>query len=228
MRPSRNAFIGYTYQEQITFLFLALMDAERKIDRLEIEADVENNFDDVKISKEDNFIYCQIKDYDEVELIDLKISKNQVSIKGKKHKLANNSPNVLFFKKIAINSNDNILGVPALKINNVYIISLSRIEADGIINNLYKNNEIRKIILSNFFFDSLDNRILAIKREDLPIIKVFETKLLEETIDVGKRHLEISNILHIEGKPGVGKSHYVNTLSSIHNNSFVYRLWISN
>lgn len=228
MRPSRNAFIGYTYQEQITFLFLALMDAERKIDRLEIEANVENNFDDVKISIEDNFIYCQIKDYDEVKLIDLKISKNHVSIKGKKHNLANNCPNVLFFKKIDIISNCNFLGVPALKINNVHIISLSRIEANEAIDKLYKNNEIRKITLNKFFFDSLDNRILAIKREDLPIIKIFETKLLEETIDVGKRHLEFSNILHIEGKPGVGKSHYVNTLSSIHNNSFVYRLWISN
>ncbi|GAB5473571.1 MAG: hypothetical protein Mars2KO_16700 [Maribacter sp.] len=228
MRPSKNAFIGYSYQEQITFLFLALMDAERKIYRLEIEADVKNNFDDVKISIEDNLIYSQIKDFDEVELTDLKFSENQVSIKGKKHSLANNCLNVLFFKKIDINSNCNFLGIPALKTNNVHIISLSRIEANEAIDNLYKNNEIRKITINKFFSDCLDNRILAIKREDLPIINIFETKLLEETIDVGKRHLEFSNILHIEGKPGVGKSHYVNKLSTIHNNSFVYRLWISN
>ena len=228
MRPSKNAFIGYSYQEQITFLFLAHMDAERIIDRLEIEADVKNNFDDVKISIENNLIYSQIKDFDEVELTDLKFSENQVLIKGKKHSLANNCLNVLFFKKIDINSNCNLLGIPALKTNNVHIISLSRIEANEAIDNLYKNNEIRKITINKFFSDCLDNRILAIKREDLPIINTFETKLLEETIDVGKRHLEFSNILHIEGKPGVGKSHYVNKLSTIHNNSFVYRLWISN
>ena len=42
MRPSRNAFLGYTYQQCITFLLLVKMDVERQIDKLEIEAIVKN------------------------------------------------------------------------------------------------------------------------------------------------------------------------------------------
>ena len=69
MRPSRNAFIGYTYQEQITFLFLVMMDVERKFNSLEIEADVENNFDDIKIQNGDDSMFFQIKDYDEINKV---------------------------------------------------------------------------------------------------------------------------------------------------------------
>ena len=100
MRPSRNAFIGYTYQEQITFLFLVMMDVERKFNSLEIEADVENNFDDIKIQNGDDSMFFQIKDYDEITLEDLQFNANEVSIKGKKHLLANDRTNVLVFKNI--------------------------------------------------------------------------------------------------------------------------------
>jgi hypothetical protein len=228
MRPSRNAFIGYTYQEQIVFLFLVMMDVERKFNSLEIEADVDNNFDDFKIFNSKDIICFQIKDFDKIALSDLKFFKNEVSIKGRKHTLSDNGTNVLVFKDIDITTNCKFLGLSALKMNDIYIISLSRIEADNVINELYEPNGKRKITINRFFNDCLDNRTYKINREDLPIIKIFETKLLEETINVGKKHLEFSNILFIEGKPGVGKSHYVNTLSNIYGNNIIYRFWISN
>ena len=56
MKAARNAFIGYTYQEQIIFLFLVMMDAERKFNSLEIEADVDDNFDDIIISRDKNLL----------------------------------------------------------------------------------------------------------------------------------------------------------------------------
>lgn len=228
MRPSRNAFTGYTYQEQIVFLFLVMMDVERKFRSIEIEADVLNNFDDVRILNEESSIYCQIKDFDKVALSDLEMSKSEVSIKGKRHTLSNRGSNVLVFKKIGIEANCKLFGLPAFKIDNIHIISLSRKEADEFVDQLYENNASRKITINKFFIDSLDNRALSITRENLPTIEVYDTRLLEETINTGKRHLTFSNILHIEGKPGVGKSHYVNTLSTIYNGSFVYRFWISN
>jgi len=227
MRPSRNAFIGYTYQEQITFLLLVMMDVERKFKALEIEADVDNNFDDVKIFNDKTIIYSQIKNFDKITLKDLKFSKGEVSIKGKKHLLADNDINVLFFNCIDIKPNCEFLGLSALKINDIYIVSLTGVQADERINSLYRINEKRKIAINRFFIDCIDNRILKIDREDLPIINVFETKLLEKTIDIGKKHLEFSNVLLIEGKPGVGKSHYVNILSKLYKNSIVYRFWVS-
>lgn len=228
MRPSRNAFIGYTYQEQITFLFLVMMDVERKFNTLEIEADIDNNFDDIKIFSNKDLIYFQIKDFDKIGLSDLGFFKSEISIKGKKHTLSDNGMNVIVFKNIDIETNSRIFGLPALKRNNIYIISLSRMEADDLVNEFYIDNEKRKIIINRFFNDCLDNRVLKIKRGDLPIIDVFETKLLEETIHVGKKHLEFSNILLIEGKPGIGKSHYVNYLSEVYDNKIVYRFWTSN
>ncbi|MBP1841624.1 hypothetical protein [Formosa algae] len=227
MRPSRNAFIGYTYQEQITFLFLVMMDVQRKFNSLEIEADVENNLDDIKIQNGENSMFFQIKDYDEITLEDLQFNAKEVSIKGKKHLLASDSANVLIFKNIDVATNCKYYGLPALKQNNVYIISLSRLEADNMINKLYAFNQKRKITIDRFFKNHLDKRILKINKDDLPIIKVFDTKLLEETINIGKKHLEFSNILHLEGKPGIGKSHYVITLSKIYNQNIVYRFWIS-
>jgi hypothetical protein len=64
MRPSQNAFFGYSYQQCITFLMFAKMDVEREIKVIEIEATVDNNFDDIKISWKDKTTYCQIKDID--------------------------------------------------------------------------------------------------------------------------------------------------------------------
>lgn len=40
--------------------------------------------------------------------------------------------------------------------------------------------------------------------------------------------MKFSNILLVEGKPGIGKSHYVNQLIKTFKNNLVYRFWISN
>ena len=114
MRPSKNAFLGYTYQEKITFLLLVMMDVERKFKTLEIEADVNNNFDDVKIYNNNGLIYCQIKNFEKITLKELKFSKSNVSIKGKKH-LLSNGVNILFFKNIEIKTNWQILGIVSFK-----------------------------------------------------------------------------------------------------------------
>ncbi|QUH31122.1 hypothetical protein [Vallitalea guaymasensis] len=47
MKPARNAFIGYSYQKSVAFLMIAKMDVERKIKEIEIEADVNHQFDDL-------------------------------------------------------------------------------------------------------------------------------------------------------------------------------------
>lgn len=64
MRPLKNAFTGYTYQQQIAFLFLVIMAVKRHFDSLEIEADVDNNFDDVKILNKGDSILINFKDDD--------------------------------------------------------------------------------------------------------------------------------------------------------------------
>lgn len=115
MRPSRNAFLGYTYQQCITFLLLVKMDVERQIDKLEIEAIVNNNFDDARISFLGESVYCQMKDIDSIKFEDLTLEENRIIIKNKPHKLSDKI-NVLFFKNIDCKSyNDTFLGLPAYK-----------------------------------------------------------------------------------------------------------------
>ena len=82
MRPSWNAFLGYTYQQCITFLLLVKMDVERQIDKLEIEAIVNNNFDDARISFLGESVYCQMKDIDSIKFEDLTLEENRIIIKS--------------------------------------------------------------------------------------------------------------------------------------------------
>ncbi len=227
MKPSRNALFGYSYQKLVTFFLLIKMDVEREIERIEIEADVNNNFDDVKIIVKREEMYCQMKDINGVSLKDLKIGKDNINIKGKDHKLSTHI-NILFFKEIKITNNFQILGVPAYRKDNVLIVSLLRHEILNKISEIYKRNEKRVPIISRFFENCFDRRQLIIDREDLPVIDIYNTQLLEQTINIGKYHLKKENILIIEGKPGVGKSHLVNCLSDEYKNNIVYRFWVSN
>lgn len=228
MKPSRNAFLGYTYQQCITFLLLVKMDVERQIDKLEIETTVNNNFDDINISVSDQIIFCQIKDMDNIRLDDLTIEKDYILIKNKQHKLSEKT-NIIFFKHIDIeNNNSTILGFPAYQQDNLYIISLSRYNSIQIIEKLYEYNSKRESAINQFFNLRMDTRQLIILKTELPAIDIYNTQLLEKTIDVGRKLLEFNDILFIEGKPGVGKSHLTTCLAEEYDNNLMYRFWVSN
>lgn len=222
----KNAYIGYSYQKRLTSLFLAKMDVERELDVIEIEADVNNDFDDLKIQSGSNEFYFQIKDINDASLSTLKLKGGSVFINNKKHSLSK-STNVIFFKHIDIIPDSEIFGMPAYRLGDVYIVSLSRESIDDRVRDLYNSDKQRESIVNRFFDACLDNRKLKIERKDLPSIPVFDTKLIEPTIDVGRKHLEVENILVIEGKPGVGKSHLVNCLVKEYPGSIIYRFWIS-
>lgn len=224
----RNAFSGYSYQKQVTLLLLTIMDVERNISKIEIEAKTSDSFDDLIISTNSESFHFQIKDFEDVSLDDLKIQNNEIFIKGKPHKLSTKK-NVIFFKKISIKPNEKTLKFPSYKLgNNVSIISLSRAQIDKKISNLLKSNSQRKNELDCFFNSILDNRIWEIPRDSLPQLKVFITDLQEKSVLISHKLLEFETLLLIEGKPGVGKSHFVNTLTKEYENNILYRFWIGN
>jgi len=222
----RNAYSGYTYQKHVTELLLSKMDVERSIDKIEIEADVNNKFDDAKVSFGDVEYYFQIKDFEGISLDDLVLSDGNIKIHGNNHKLSD-AKNILFFKSIPLTPNCEILGFPAFKMSDIYVVSFNRSQIDKKIDEFYKNDILRKQEIENWFHECLDKREWILLREDLPSIKVFNTELQEKTIDTGRKHLQIHNLLLIEGKPGVGKSHFVNSLTKEYNKSILYRFWIS-
>lgn len=224
----RNAFTGYSYQKQVTFLLLTKMDVEREIDSIEIEAKIDSDFDDLSVSIKDKCYNFQIKDYEGVGIKDLKINNNVISIKGNNHKLSSNL-NIIFFKDIEITPNIKILGFSGFKLrDNVIIISKSRLKVEREINSLFEKNIHRKNELNAFFQSVLDKRIWKISRESLPKLKVFITELQEKSVSLTHELLEFENLLLIEGKPGVGKSHFVNTLVKEYEKNILYRFWIGN
>jgi hypothetical protein len=120
------------------------------------------------------------------------------------------------------------LDIDAYKLKNIYIISLNRQEIEQKREILYKSDHLRKYIIDQFFNECLDIRKLLIKKSDLPTLNVFKTYLIEPTVNIAIETLEIENILHIEGKPGIGKSHLVVNLQKRYENNIVYRFWVSN
>lgn len=223
----RNAFYGYSFQKLVTSLMLTIMDVERTIESIEIEALVDHKFDDIRVISNDKEYFFQIKDFASISLNEIVVSETEIIIAGNLHKLSNET-NVLFFKRLEITPDCEILGIPALRLGNIYIISQSGQEIDQRIEELYKTDHLRKYIIDQFFSGCLDKRNLLIKISDLPSLNIFKTYLIEPTVNVTRKLLDVENILLIEGKPGVGKSHLVVNLENQYKNNVVYRFWVSN
>jgi hypothetical protein len=67
------------------------MDIERILESIEIEYDTDNNFDDLYIKSASESFYCQMKDYDSIELSDLVIDSDSIKIKGGQKFLAHDN-----------------------------------------------------------------------------------------------------------------------------------------
>ena len=225
----KNAFSGYSYQKQVTFLLLSLMDVERNISNIEIEAKTTDNFDDLVITTNFGVIQFQIKDFENIKFEDVSVKENKVLMKGHNSLKLSSKQNIIFFRNISFKSNESLLNLPSYKLaNNVSIISLSRTQIDKKIDDLYVNNPQRRNEIDSFFNSILDERIWEISRETLPQLKVFITELQEESVLISHKLLKFDKLLLIEGKPGVGKSHFVKTLTKEYQNNVLYRFWVGN
>ncbi|MGV0831156.1 hypothetical protein ACTS9D_02875 [Empedobacter brevis] len=224
----RNAYIGYTYQKYVTLLLLSIMDVERNISQIEIETKIDDDFDDLIITTETENYQFQIKDFEDITLENLVIKENVIYIKDKAHRLSNKK-NIIFFKHIDFKPNEQILDFPCYKFGkNIFFVSLSRTQIHDRINNLYRDNHQRKNEIDSFFSQILDRRIWKISRESLPHLKTFITELQEQSVLISHEILQFEKLLLIEGKPGVGKSHFVNTLTEEYTDNILYRFWIGN
>lgn len=227
MKTAKNSLIGYSYQKTVAFYILTLMDAEREILEIEIEADVEHKFDDLVIVNHDGSkTYCQMKDFKEVKATDITVKDGVAKIKSIPHVISE-MKNIIFVKKIDMECNSEILGLPSYSINDVYIISLSREEIRAKVEELYEIDMTRIALLESFFEKRLDDREMLISLSELPILQTYSNQLVDPSIEVREFHLSNQTTLFIEGKPGVGKSHLVNNLRVV-GEKIIYRFWISN
>ncbi|TQR14732.1 hypothetical protein [Psychrobacillus soli] len=227
VKAAKNSIIGYSYQKLVAFYFLAIMDVEREFNGLEIEADVDHNFDDlVLIKKDGSSIYCQMKDFHTVKISDIKVDGDNVKIKSSPHKFSN-AENVIFIKSIDLEPNSSVMGFPSYFKDNVHIVSISREEIRDKLESLYEIDRTRMSLIETFFERRFDERTLVIAIHELPPIQIYSTELIDSTLEVQKIEIDENEVIFVEGKPGIGKSHLVNNLE-VKSSKIIYRFWISN
>ncbi len=216
---ARNSIKGYTYQQSIFILFLAIMDTERKISKIEVEALDTKNFDDIYVecisqkSQQELSYRIQVKNYPDTALDDIIIRKNSMSIKGNKNEFVPTDNNILVVNTHLISTDDDFMGLPCKKINNITIIPLTPDQVADKMDNVF-NTEARELQIIHKAEDITENAKFVITIDELPEVIQMSTDLENKTILLRKIPDNFDySITFIEGKPGVGKSHFVITIT---------------
>ncbi|WP_146202904.1 ATP-binding protein [Pedobacter paludis] len=223
----KTGLLGYTYQNEVAALIIGVMDVEREIEQITIEADVEHKFDDIWIQKGKQNYFLQIKDINNISLSDLQISGNSIKIAGKPHRLSA-EVNIIFFKALEFEPNTTILGFEAYLLDGVFLIAMDRRTIGSRMERLFQSDFHRLALIQQFLNDNLDRRNFVLKREMLPALHLFNTQLTESSVILDRDIVQAGSLIHIEGRPGIGKSHLVSFLQKKFSCNLVYRFWISN
>ena len=230
IKAARNALKGYTYQNYIFTLLLAKMDTEREIVKIISEATDTKNFDDAYVELESGIKFrIQVKNYEGVRLKDIQVDSNNhiVSIKGNQNKYDSEDNNIFVIKAdIKMACDDEWLGIPAIKMKDLLIVPLSEDLVADMIESMYQStSRALQIIQTGYKLTSAGEFDVVI--DMLPPIISISTDLNQKTVIVrGVPEDFPTGITHIEGKPGIGKSHYVSEIIDAYPNAIVYRFWI--
>lgn len=226
MTVTRNSFKGYVYQHQIFTFFAVLMDVDRKISEIEAENIVNHQFDDLRIIMDDDEYYVQIKNYPNVQLHDINISNDVLTINNNKNKFDPANKNIVVVNSDAIKTNTKILGFDCIKIDDIYVIPMTPDFVFDTIEDMYFD-DLRLASILSYTSKLIANAHFRITINDMPKIDIFSTDLENNTIMVRRRVPSfINGCKFVIGKPGVGKSHCVNELINHHDDIMLYRFWV--
>jgi len=235
-RASSNAFKGYNFQGSLYEYFFCKMDLDREIIDLDAEVSIDNNFDDLYVRTENESFYFQVKNYNDVDYKKIKFTQDGIKISGRElidvKSNAEYINNVLVVRNLSIPEEDitNIFfGIKCVKKYDYYIAGYS----DNLFNETVREDyrdDTRYSNIINVAESRINDDNFKITINELPPLVTFNQKLQQETLLVRNFELDFEdNILFIEGKAGVGKSHLVNELEKkkIVDNYILERLWIS-
>ena len=230
VKTARNSLKGYTYQHYIFTLLLAKMDTERKIIKIIPEPTDTKNFDDIYVKLFSGKQYrLQVKNYKDVKLTDIQVdtAAHVVKIKSNRDEYDPADNNIFVLNADFKASCDNkFLDIPAIQIDGIMIVPLSEKNVTNLIHELYQHESL-ELQIFRFGDELISSGKFEVTTTDLPPIKTISTELNQETVVVRGVPKDFpAGITHIEGKPGVGKSHYVNEIIDGHPDSIIYRFWI--
>lgn len=235
-KPSRSAIIGYPYQQQVYSLLVAKMDVDEKFVCVETEKDLDDssisNFDDCYLEYDSNKYYFQVKNRskngEKATLKDIKFHEGKITLFGSDMKFNKENKNILVVYTDKIQTNTQIFGLNAVLKNGIYIVPLTIPDISNYMDDLFFD-ENRARVITEFALEKTSSGIFKITRHDLPLHqKLFSHELEEETRLLREIIPEIeTGILMVIGKPGVGKSHFVNEIIDKFKPDGIYRFWIS-
>jgi hypothetical protein len=224
---TKNALKGYTYQQYIFLLFMSLMDTDRKISSLEIEATTLTNFDDMVVNESGLNYWIQVKNYPDTQLEDIEVLSEKVRIKTNYSQYDSQLNNVVIINTDKIASDGTtIFGLQAVKVGDIWVIPLTPYKIENILNSLF-SSETRLIKIVNFSYELCISWQGKVEVSELPSFARLSTDLEQKTVLLRDTLSHIDEgITCIVGKPGVGKSHYVKELSEQFPCALIYRFWV--
>lgn len=223
---TRNSFKGYVYQNYIFTLFLAKMDTERQITKIESETDTPTQFDDLYVKFNGSDYRIQVKNYPNTSLEDITISNSTLSIKGNDNRFSPNENNILVVNTSSIETNIKFMGFDAVEVDGIIIIPLTESDVESCLDEMFMS-ETRELQIIQLAQKLTSGAKFLVETKDLPELLRISTNLEQTTIILREPPDFEEGITYIVGKPGVGKSHYVNELLEKYNDSIIYRFWIS-
>lgn len=226
-KTARNSLKGYTYQDYVFTLFLAKMDIERNIVKIESEALDTKQFDDIYIEVNDGTVYrIQAKNYPETQMSDIVITKHIVTIKRNENQYDSNDNNIMIINTNQIVTDTEFMGLPAVNIDGIIIIPLTEEQITEHLDDFFQTEERElQIIQKAIEFTCAGKFVVSIS--DLPKTVTLSIDLMHQTIILRKTPECIKpGLTFYVGKPGIGKSHFVDELKRVFQDSIVYRFWI--
>ena len=107
-KTPRNSIKGYTYQQSIFILFLGIMDTQKNIGKIVVEATDTKHFDDLylknvkEVDGTEKSFRLQVKNYPKATIDNISITEHFATIQGNKNEYDpadNNTPLYNFLNK---------------------------------------------------------------------------------------------------------------------------------
>lgn len=227
-KPSRNALKGYTFETYVLSLFLAKMDVDREIVKIEAECIDTKQFDDLYIELlNGSYFRIQVKNYPNISIDDITVTDHIVTIGSSKNEYDKLENNVIIVNSENFTTNTEFFGIPAIVKDNIIIVPLTPVQISDYLDDMF-STEVRELQIIRKSIEFISLAKFTIKQDYLPELVKLSVDLDEKTIILRTLPKEIQNgVHHIVGKPGIGKSHYVNELTQKFSNAIVYRFWIN-
>ena len=229
---ARKALKGYTYQQSVFALFLSIMDTERSIAKITVEALNTKNFDDIYFEcTPDGDVpgktyHIQAKNYPDTTIDDISITEHILSIKRNDNEFIPTDNNILIVNTTRIIGTETFMGFPCRKLKNITIIPLTPEQIADKMDDMFCS-EAREIQIIHKADDLVQNAKFEISIDELPALVEMSTDLENKTVLLRTVPNQFEHtITFIEGKPGVGKSHFVDEICEKYPDAIVYRFWI--